>query len=81
MKISNKYKRVKYFGLFVFCNKNHKFLAIDEDGILSSYALKPTVHESHVHNGYWHPKNNDFEWCAEVDLEGLDWRETLVELK
>lgn len=77
MKISKKFKNVNYFGLTLTVEKTAKFLATDADGTIYSFTVEPEI--SRIQKVVWVGKGT--EWIAEVDLEGLNWQETLVELK
>lgn len=77
MKISNRFKKVNYFGLELVVEKEAKFLATDENGGVYSFTKETEINKDN--ESVWYGKGT--EWIAEVDLEGLDWRETLVELK
>ena len=73
-------KKVEYFGLGICVPIWVSYIATDEDGDV--YGLS---HEPSIYKDFWRRDDSDFynsmEVCvAEVDLEGLDWKDTLVEL-
>jgi hypothetical protein len=52
-------------------------MSTDSSGEVFSYREEP----SKQHYGRWETSScTNMEWVGTVDLEGLDWRETLVEI-
>lgn len=74
IKLSPKFKEIVYFGLNLVVYKTAKFIAIDKNGAVYSFSEEPKQCID-----CWIGKNTD--WVAEVNLEDLDWRETLIELE
>jgi hypothetical protein len=70
-------KGVLYFGITLRVPFGVKYLATDESGELYGYPVCPTVVEGLE---MWEaPERSEYYPIGEVDLEGLDWRETLRE--
>lgn len=78
----NNYKIVNYFGLDFTVNENTNYLAVDANGYLYSYQLK-NDNKPEVDNdsSMWVMEDGKYDFVCEVDLEGLDWKDTLVEIK
>ena len=71
-------KQVNYHGINVIVPANTRWLATDSDGYLGAYSdqcFAPTLK-----NRVW---DNDQEYIniCQVDLEGMDWRDSLMEVK
>lgn len=72
-------KAVEYFGLTINVPIDTRYLATDADGEVWSFEFAPTP-ETDMWNWWAAGSENTSDHVANVDLEGLDWRETLVEL-
>lgn len=77
MKHSIMFKEVNFFGLELMVYSRAKFICCDADGGVYSFDDKP---KADLKQNLWLGTLNT-NWVAEVDLEGMDWRETLVEIK
>ena len=53
-----------------------KYIAVDASGIVCVYTRKPQ--EGFGSSSFMAPLNTKYEMVAIVDLEGMDWMETLV---
>lgn len=69
-------KNVVYFDIAMSLGDKWKYLAVDEDGQLVAFEHRPSSHGE-----MWDVLDySDYVSVAEVDLEGLDWKETLKEV-
>lgn len=73
--LSNCYKKVKYFGMELIVPQYTKYITVDAYGIVCVYARKP---QEGFGSSFMAPLNTKYEMVAVVDLEGMDWRDTLV---
>lgn len=77
-----KTKQIEYFGLTLTVPDEAKYISIDQDGEIIVWF---SIHKPYVRMYTWGVE----DWVGEViefdlgqvDLEDLDWRETLVELE
>lgn len=69
------YKQVDWHGLTLFIPHNHVAVAADSNGWVYSYA---TIPEAGADTWLVFSAQELFDIC-QVDLEGTDWRTTLVE--
>lgn len=71
-------KTVDYFGIQLNVINSHKTIATDANGWVHSYEDSPKL------EGFcWLSENDKYSFgtpVAVVDLDGLDWRETLKEI-
>lgn len=74
-------KTVNYFGMVISIYVDHHYIATDEDGMVVSYAEKPIIDPVRC-EGMWvcpeETMNDDHNPVVMVDLEGTDWKDTLV---
>lgn len=79
MKLTTQFRTVDYFGIKLQVSEDVKFIATDEDGSVFTYTS-----EVEPINQAWLRKNNGelshASKIAEVDLEGMNWHETLLEI-
>ena len=73
-------KEVEYFSLTLTVPKTVNYIATDEDGDVYGLSHKP-----HIYRNFWRRDDSDFYnsievWVATVDLEGMDFKDTLVKL-
>jgi hypothetical protein len=72
-------KTVNYFGIELNIPANHYYIAADEDGEVYSYGEKPKPFDN-----YFRPENfyseDDYRTIATVDLCGMNWADSLIEL-
>ena len=74
MKFAEPMKEVDYHGLKLTVPERCKFIASDADGETWAYELNPKsfpLHWGYIKNGYC---------IGALDLEGMDWKETLIEI-
>ncbi|WPJ68511.1 hypothetical protein OMDBNIEC_00025 [Salmonella phage STP-SP5] len=73
-------KEVEYFGCTFNVPEWVRWLSTDFDGTTYGYAYKPSLKDGNIK---WTPNFEDEEYCemAQVDLEGINWRKSLVEVK
>ena len=71
-------KPVIYFGIEINIPTEHNFVATDSDGFVYSYKCNPVINDA-LRVFQDRSAAEDESICA-VDLEGLDWKETLVEI-
>lgn len=71
-----RHKTVLYFGIALFITSDIKWIAVDEDGSLWGFSVKPILCEA-SHD--WSHFNGFSIELGDVDLEGMDWRDTLRE--
>lgn len=70
------FKDVEYFGMTLTIRSNHHFIATDENGDVYSFRTAPIIRDNCWVANY---SNTDYDLTATVDLEGMDFRDTLVE--
>ena len=68
-------KQVEYFGLKLMMPEDHNCLATDSDGRVYSSVEKPKQRL-----GMW-VAGTDTALVARVNLEGMDWKDTLRRYK
>lgn len=73
MKFIEEQKKIQYFGIELVIPANIKYIATDESGYIYAYTCKPIEEEMQ-----WFALNGDIVELCIVDLEGVDWKETLV---
>lgn len=71
--IYNRMKEVVYAGVKVHINRDHDWVATDENGDVYSYRNKPVIYEP---MSLWHDKAEP-GYIGDADLQNTDWRETL----
>lgn len=69
---------VDYFGMQIIVPKYHRYLTVDDEGLLFSHSRKPEL-LPHGQPYGWFSGGSD-QVLGEVDLDGMDWRETLKEV-
>lgn len=68
-------KQVKYFGLILSVPKWTSYVGTDTDGEVWAFGIEP------LNDGYeWYMCEAYCQLVATVNLEGLNWSETLVEV-
>jgi hypothetical protein len=75
--VGNNYKEVNYFGVNLLVQDYVKFLVTDNRGDVYGSRDKP---KSDNQNGWWNYYSVT-EYVATVDLEGMDWKDTLMEVE
>lgn len=80
MKLLTPQKQVNFHGIMVWGPEWTRFMAADEDGDISLFEVEPEQHEEGF---YQNLEFGNFSWLPtyRVDLEGKDWRDTLVEVE
>lgn len=77
-------KKIIYFGIELMVPIWTKYVATEDDGVVLAFISKPVVlDETGKKFGLviWNnPDADEMEEVAKVDLEGMDWKETLVEV-
>ncbi|QXF34321.1 hypothetical protein CE143_15060 [Photorhabdus luminescens] len=68
---------VNYFGIELLVPFWTKFIVTESKGIVLAWNKKPSELK-----GYWDSESqqSQYEIVAIVDLDGTDWKETLVEI-
>lgn len=69
---------VDYFGMQIIVPKYYRYLAVDSDGSLFAHRQKPELFPLDK-TARWFSGFSD-TFLGDVDLEGMDWRETLKEV-
>lgn len=71
LKIKKSKREVVYLGVAITIPKNHKYVAANENGVVFSYAEKPTQHSN-----FWHSEVYKKVKGVEMDFEGMseDWQ-------
>jgi hypothetical protein len=71
-------KSVNYHGINLIVPNNTKWLATDKSCLLCAY-----FENEPYDTGYneWNNLHSDRIFICQVDLEGMDWRDSLVEVK
>ena len=67
---------VQYYGIDISITM--PFLAVDETGALFEYENQPEILENEQ---WWNPRGGASNYICKVDLEGVDWKETLAWVK
>ncbi|PQQ22299.1 hypothetical protein [Photorhabdus hindustanensis] len=69
--------KVNYFGIELLAPFWTKFIVTENKGIVLAWNKKP----SQI-NGNWFSESpsSQYEIVAIIELEGMDWKETLVEI-
>lgn len=67
-------KRVNFFGIDLVVPLNAKYLSAEDDGTVMAHSDHPW-YEPGYYEGY------EVGEMAKVDLEGMDWEETLVNIE
>lgn len=70
-------KTVDYFGIPLTIYDEIMWLATDENGRIYGYTVKPALSDN-----VWLAKNlaSDWFYIGNVDLEDLDWKDTLLKI-
>jgi hypothetical protein len=69
-------KTVNYFGIYLIVPDEKGWLTTDSDGSVYWYDTKP------VKDGYeWGGDYGSMIFICKVDLEGMDWKNSLMEVK
>jgi hypothetical protein len=69
-------KKINYFGVELCVNRD-RYLATDENGCLYSHNDKP---EPRLGYDWWESGGGSSRICL-MDLEGMDWKDTLIDLE
>lgn len=82
MQINLTQKAVRYFGEVFFVPVWAKYLAVDEDGTLTAFENEPQWCECIDGDGFWvlTEPGIEIDICYNVDLEGMDFKETCVNI-
>lgn len=75
MIIKEPQKEVMYFGVKL-TTPQRGWLATDKDGELSWYEFKPIKSSS-----FWESEFGGFAEICTVHLDGMDWKDTLMEIE
>lgn len=83
MQINLTQKAVRYFGEVFFVPVWAKYLAVDEDGTLTAFENEPQWCECIDGDGFWvlTEPGIEIDICYNVDLEGMDFKETCVNIE
>lgn len=74
----NDFKMVDYFGVMLVVTHNIRYLVTTSYGIVVGSDNKPELDPE----DYWAYEWDDFSiGIAKVDLEGMDWKDTLMEVE
>jgi hypothetical protein len=73
----NKYKTVSYFGIDLIVADYIKFIVTNSRGEV--YGSKDEPELDHQ-NGWLYDYYAFSDYIASVDLEGMDWKDTLMEV-
>lgn len=71
-------KQVNYFDIELTVDADINFLAVDYDGYVYGYLLKPAV--DNLSRIWIHKQGHPPHPVAKVDLGDKNWKETLVEV-
>ena len=72
------YNCVNFHGIEILVHPDVVAIAVNKGGEIHQFFNRPSVLEF---NGAWEDYyEDDGLYCGEVDLEGMDWRDTLVEV-
>jgi hypothetical protein len=69
-------KQVNYHGINVIVPDEQGRLAIDKDEMLYWYSDEPVAD-----GDVWVTSHGMFCYICKVDLEGMDWKDSLMEVK
>lgn len=67
---------IEYFGLKIDVPAGTKYVATDCNGNVWAYSHRPLPNNL----GEWYKTAGSQEFVVLVDLEGMDWRQTRIEL-
>ena len=70
-------KTVKYFGNDLVILSNEFYLAVDSDSSLYAYGERPSLS---IDDGSWGYDGEDYRRVGDVNLEGIEWDESLVSI-
>ena len=70
------WRTVNYFGIEVVLRPHERYVAVDGDGRLHVYTSVPVLMPEVMETNW--STSGHYRHIGEVDLEGVDWRETLV---
>lgn len=72
--------KVLFFGEEIPVEPDATHIAVDANGVVHCYWAKPIRYKG---DNEWLMGHGNIRvrYCGEVDLEGLDWRDTLREIK
>lgn len=73
-----KFKTVLYYGTEVSVPEHIKYIATDNSGTVMGFEQKPVP--DHGWKFWDNPSADDMYDIGVVDLEGIDWTSTLVEV-
>ncbi len=74
-RIEGKDIKINYFGIELYVYHEMEFIATDSDGEVRAHYDEPTTDQSI----FWGSRSCSH--VCNVDLEGMDWKETLMEIK
>lgn len=76
----NKFKSVQYFNLNLVVPEETKYITVDQDGVIIVWfgIEKPYIQQFDFQVLDWCGEMIEYD-VGEVDLEGMDWKDTLVE--
>lgn len=74
----NSFKTVDYFGVMLAVGDNIRYLATTKDGDVIAFDQKPA---RHMELGWLSACESFIVSIAKVDLEGMDWKDTLMEVE
>lgn len=75
-----KLKEVQYFNLTLMVPEETRYISADEDGVLIPWFASPVPELiSLILKDDWCGEEIDYD-LGTVDLEGLDWRGTMVDI-
>ncbi|EBA6160812.1 hypothetical protein H8U31_001344 [Salmonella enterica] len=75
-------KTVEYFGVMIEVTLDTNYLAASPRGTVTAWAnCAPKAISAHNGGYWWSCDDNDFQGeVAVVDLEGMDWKQSCVEV-
>lgn len=76
--LGNNFKVVNYFGVELMLDTEVKYLVTTKDGDIVASKHTP---ELDPQLGWLYDYDAHSEFIAVVDLEGMDWKDTLMEVK
>ena len=79
MKWTSRQQKFGYHGLDVYADSQVEYIAVNMHGFMFGYFEKPVISDS---DSYWVSTSddiNDMVALGRVDLDGLNWRESLME--
>lgn len=80
MKLVKTSKEVSYFGITLHIPLTCNFVSTDKSGEVFAWQDEPYLCANTYYWGGNTWEENPYIWIAVVDLEGLDWTKTLVEI-